>query len=76
MELRERAVWLYRESDLKPVIARLVRQLNMHPQALRNGIRQDEADLVSATTGPAPRCWRRTAGCGPRIASCGPSVRC
>lgn len=53
MELRERAVWLYRESDLKPVIARLVRQLNMHPQALRNGIRQDEADLVSATTRPS-----------------------
>ena len=43
-ELRERAVRLYRESDPKPVIAQLARQLNVHPEALRNWIRQDEAD--------------------------------
>ncbi|WP_255564763.1 transposase [Candidatus Mycobacterium methanotrophicum] len=43
-ELRERAVRLYRESDPKPVIAQLGRQLNVHPEALRNWIRQDEAD--------------------------------
>ncbi|UQX13595.1 transposase (plasmid) [Candidatus Mycobacterium methanotrophicum] len=35
---------LYRESDPKPVIAQLTRQLNVHPEALRNWIRQDEAD--------------------------------
>ena len=35
---------LYRESDPKPVIAQLARQLNVHPEALRNWIRQDEAD--------------------------------
>ncbi|EUA32832.1 transposase family protein [Mycobacterium xenopi 3993] len=34
----------YRESDPKPVIAQLARQLNVHPEALRNWIRQDEAD--------------------------------
>ena len=44
VELRARAVRLYRESDPKPVIARLARQLNVHPEALRNWIRQDEAD--------------------------------
>jgi transposase len=44
VELRERAVRLYRESDPKPVIAQLARQLNIHPEALRNWIRQDEAD--------------------------------
>ena len=44
VELRERAVRLYRESDPKPVIAQLARQLNVHPEALRNWIRQDEAD--------------------------------
>jgi transposase len=38
-ELRERAVRLYRELDPKPVIAQLGRQLNMHPEALRNWIR-------------------------------------
>jgi transposase len=43
-ELRERAVRLYRESDPKPVVRRLAEQLNVHPEALRNWIRQDEAD--------------------------------
>jgi transposase len=43
-ELRERAVRLYRESDPKPVIRRLADQLNVHHEALRNWIRQDEAD--------------------------------
>lgn len=44
MELRERAVRLFRESDPKPVIAQLARQLGVHPEALRNWIGQDEAD--------------------------------
>ncbi|MGC4806101.1 transposase [Micromonospora sp. DT233] len=43
-ELRERAVRLYRESDPKPVIRQLARQLGVHHEALRNWIRQDEAD--------------------------------
>ncbi|RZL84184.1 MAG: hypothetical protein EOP32_04565 [Rhodococcus sp. (in: high G+C Gram-positive bacteria)] len=37
--MRERAVRLYRESDPKPVL-----RLNVHPEALRNWIRQAEAD--------------------------------
>ncbi|MEE2056025.1 transposase [Rhodococcus artemisiae] len=43
-ELRERAVRLYRESDPNPVLRRLAEQLNLHPAALRNWIRQAEAD--------------------------------
>jgi transposase len=43
-ELRERAVRLYRESDPKPVIRRLAAQLGVHHEALRNWIRQDEAN--------------------------------
>ncbi len=43
-ELRKRAVRLYRESDPKPVIRQLAEQLSVHPEALRNWIRQDEAD--------------------------------
>jgi transposase len=43
-ELRARAVPLYRESQPKPAIRRLAEQLNVHHEALRNWIRQDEAD--------------------------------
>ena len=43
-ELRQRAVRLWREADPKPVIRRLAEQLGVHPEALRNWIRQDEAD--------------------------------
>ena len=43
-ELRARAVRLWREADPKPVIRRLADQLGMHPEALRNWIRQDETD--------------------------------
>jgi transposase len=43
-ELRERAVRLYRESHPRPVIRRLAEQLGVHHEALRNWIRQDEAD--------------------------------
>jgi transposase len=43
-ELRERAVRLYRESEPKPVIRRLAAQLGVHHEALRNWIRQDEAN--------------------------------
>ncbi|MER7283756.1 transposase [Dactylosporangium sp. NPDC000244] len=43
-ELRARAVRLYRESNPKPVMKRLAEQLGVHPEALRNWIRQDEAD--------------------------------
>lgn len=41
-ELRARAVRLWREADPKPVIRRLADQLGVHPEALRNWIRQDE----------------------------------
>lgn len=43
-ELRQRAVRLYRESEPKPVIKHLAQQLGIHPEALRNWIRQGEAD--------------------------------
>jgi transposase len=43
-ELRECAVRLYRDSDPKPVIRRLAEQLGVHHEALRNWIRQDQAD--------------------------------
>jgi transposase len=43
-ELRARAVRLYRESEPKPVIRKLAAQLGVHHEALRNWIRQAEAD--------------------------------
>jgi len=39
-ELRERAVRLYRESEPRPTFRRLGEQLNVHPEALRNWVRQ------------------------------------
>ncbi|PYC64861.1 hypothetical protein C7C46_32700 [Streptomyces tateyamensis] len=44
LELRERAVAMYRSADPKPVIRQLARDLGVHHEALRNWIRQDEAD--------------------------------
>lgn len=43
-ELRERAMRLYRQAEPKPVIAHLADQLGVHREALRNWIRQDQAD--------------------------------
>ncbi|WP_422733615.1 transposase [Micromonospora sp. WMMD558] len=54
-ELRERAVRLYRESDPKPVIRQLARQLGVHHEALRNWIRQDEADRGQRDDRPTTR---------------------
>src|SRR4029079_15797707 len=52
-ELRARAVRLYRESDPKPVIRQLARQLGVHHEALRNWIRQAEADAGERTDRPS-----------------------
>ncbi|MFF0969265.1 transposase [Streptomyces sp. NPDC003703] len=43
LELRERAVRMYRTADLKPQIKRLAVDLGVHPEALRGWIRQAEA---------------------------------
>lgn len=43
-ELRERAVRLYRESSPRPTFRRLGEQLGVHPEALRNWVRQAETD--------------------------------
>jgi transposase len=51
-ELRARAVRLYRESDPKPVVRKLAEQLGVHPEALRNWIRQAEADAGERTDRP------------------------
>ena len=52
-ELRARAVRSYRESDPKPVIAHLARQLGVNHETLRTWIRQDKAprDRVVVLTG-------------------------
>jgi transposase len=51
-QLRARAVRLYRESTPRPVIRRLAEQLGVHPEALRNWIRQDEADRAERDDRP------------------------
>lgn len=44
LELRERAVRMYRTSEPKPVIRRMAEELGVHHEALRGWIRQAEAD--------------------------------
>jgi len=51
-DLRARAVRLYRESQPRPAIRHLAEQLNVHPEALRNWIRQAEADAGERTDRP------------------------
>jgi transposase-like protein len=43
LELRERAVRMYRTAEPKPVIRRMAEELGVHHEALRNWIRQAEA---------------------------------
>ena len=43
-ELRERAVRLYRTSNPRPTFRALAEQLGVHHEALRNWVRQAEAD--------------------------------
>ncbi|MDT7650806.1 MAG: transposase [Pseudonocardiales bacterium] len=43
-ELPERAVRLYRTSDPRPTFRQLAQQLGVHHEALRNWVRQAEAD--------------------------------
>ncbi|MFD3535875.1 transposase [Streptomyces sp. NPDC058661] len=43
LELRERAVRMYRSADPKPVIRRMAEDLGVHHEALRTWIRQAEA---------------------------------
>ncbi|MFG1918224.1 transposase [Micromonospora sp. NPDC048898] len=52
-ELRERAVRLYRKSDPKPV-SRQLASLGVHHEALRNWIREDEADRGQRDDRQAP----------------------
>ncbi|WP_020124804.1 transposase [Streptomyces canus] len=44
LELRERAVRMYRTSEPKPVIRRMAEELGVHHEALRNWTRQAETD--------------------------------
>lgn len=44
LELRERAVEMYRSAEPKPVIRRTAEELGVHHEALRNWIRQADAD--------------------------------
>lgn len=43
-ELRAQAIDRWRESEPRPPIARLAREMDIHPEALRTWIRRDEVE--------------------------------
>ncbi|MCX5078594.1 transposase [Streptomyces sp. NBC_00513] len=51
LELRERAVRMYRTTEPKPVIRRMAEELGVHHEALRNWIRQAEAEADAGERG-------------------------
>ncbi|MDT0477968.1 transposase [Streptomyces sp. DSM 41014] len=51
LELRERAVRMYRASAPKPQIKRLAAEIGVHPEALRGWIRQAERDAGERNDG-------------------------
>jgi transposase len=53
LELRERALRLWRESGPRPPIAQVARQLGVRPEALRTWIGQEEADRGERSDRPA-----------------------
>ena len=53
LELRERALRLWRESGPRPPIAQVGRQLGVRPEALRTWIGQEEADRGERSDRPA-----------------------
>lgn len=78
LELRERAVRMYRASEPKPVIRRMTEELGVHHEALRNWIRQAEADagergdmLTTAEREKLAPCARRMPSSSGRTRSCG-----
>ncbi|MFB7919403.1 transposase [Streptomyces sp. NPDC056061] len=78
LELRERAVRMYRTAEPKPVIRRRAEELGVHHEALRNWIRQAEADagergdmLTTAEREELAPCGRRTPSSSGRTRSCG-----
>jgi transposase len=52
VELKERALRLWRSEQPRRPIAHVARELGIHPEAMRTWIRQDEADRGERTDRP------------------------
>ncbi|WP_354671498.1 transposase [Streptomyces sp. SRF1] len=62
LELRDRAVRMYRAAEPKPVIRRMAEELGVHHEALRTWIRQAEADAGEPHPARPRRLPARTRG--------------
>lgn len=66
LELRERAVRMYRTAEPKPVIRRMAEELGVHHEALRGWIHRQRPTPVSGTTCSPPRRRKSSPSCGAR----------
>jgi transposase len=69
VELQERAVRLWPSEQPRRSIAQLARELGVHPQALGNWIRQNEANRGERDDRRPASSWRSCAGCPRRTPS-------
>jgi transposase-like protein len=63
LELRERAVRLWRSEQPRRPIAHVARELGIHPEVLRSWIRRGQADQASAPTWRTQPSVRSCSGC-------------
>ena len=68
IELKERALRLWRSEQPRRPIAHVARELGLNPETLRTWIRQDEADRGERSDQPTTACGHTRRACAPPIA--------
>jgi transposase len=75
IELKERALRLWRSEQPRRPIAHVARELGLNPETLRTWIRQEEADRGERGDRPTPPRLRSCGGCARRTWICAAPTR-